>query len=214
MTPAPGRAPARPGLPDGRTAGHRAQALLTVRGVALGVLAAAVALLAHVLDRTGALPFVHESEAVRRAVLAPADGVLLPAWLALALGLGVAVEVVLRRPSGRARALPVALLLAGGGTVLFAVPEVLGRYDAGVALLGEGLGSALLAQVLLVGTVLLTAVLLRLGVPGPGPGLHRPCSTRPADRSAQLVSAPPRRARGRGPPARPALGLRTAPPSR
>src|SRR4051794_7840705 len=100
------------------------------------MLAAACALSAlcgHALDETGLLPGVRESERVRGALTHQGRLGLAVGWVAAAALLGVLGDRLLR--SGRRRAVAVAVpVLALGQVVLFVVPEVLGRADAGLAL--------------------------------------------------------------------------------
>ena len=102
------------------------------------------AAMAHALDVTGSLPFVHETADVRSA-MSPAQFVV---WLALAAGIG-AVAASTR------------LLLVGvpGALLVSATPELIGRGDPGaVAEPGAILGA--LVQVLL----LLAVVAMALAV--------------------------------------------------
>ena len=106
-----------------------------------GVCAAAVA---HALDESGRLPFVHEAVGVRTA-MSPAQVV---AWLALAAIVG-AVAATTR------------VLLVGvpGALLVSAAPELIGRGDPGaIAEPGALLGA--LVQLLLLLAVVATALVL------------------------------------------------------
>src|SRR4051812_3197771 len=102
------------------------------------------AAMAHALDATGSLPFVHETADVRSA-MSPAQVVV---WLALAAGIG-------------AIAASTRLLLVGvpGALLVSATPELIGRGDPGaIAEPGAILGA--LVQVLLLFAVFAMALAL------------------------------------------------------
>ena len=101
------------------------------------------ALVAHALDVSGRLPFVHESGAVRNA-MGPLAVVL---WLALT-ALVVGIAAASRRP---------ALLGAPAALVSAALPELIGRHDPG-AIVEPGATLGALLQWLLLLTVLALAL--------------------------------------------------------
>ena len=169
------------------------------RPVLLALSASAGVLGGHVLDAFGLLPGVHESAAVRAAVLAPSYDVLTVAGAAVLAG---GVELLLRR---RRPWFAAAALLAGQ-TGLLGLPEALGHAEAGG---GEGeawgaLAVAIALQVLLAAgavgaAVLIDVLLLRLPelrspvqLQAPGVLLRRP----PPVPHSRVVGG----VRGRGPP--------------
>lgn len=104
------------------------------RRLVAAVAGVAGASLAHALDVAGALPFVHESAAVRNA-MAPGATV---GWLLLAAALCAATA---RRPATLGA--PAALLIGG-------LPELAGRMDPGAVFEPEAMAGALLQWLLLV----------------------------------------------------------------
>src|SRR3954470_1959217 len=92
------------------------------------------AVVAHTLDVTGLLPFVHESVDIRTA-MTPAATLC---WLALAAALAA---VTARRPATAGAA----AALAGGG-----LPELAGRLDPGAMFEPAAMAGALLQWLLLV----------------------------------------------------------------
>src|SRR3954464_6880972 len=135
-----------------------------LRGAVAAAAGMCAAAMAHALDVTGSLPFVHETADVRSA-MSPAQVVV---WLALAAGIG-------------ALAASTRLLLVGvpGALLVSATPELIGRGDPGaIAEPGAILGA--LVQVLLLMAVVAMALLLerRLHIFRPQP-LTRPAHTAP-----------------------------------
>ena len=157
-----------------------------------GVLAAAAGVTgagcAHLLDRLGALPGVHETEAVR-AGMGP---VAAAGWLVAAAAL--AWLAASTRPA--LVGAPAALAVAG-------IPELVGRGDAGAVLEPGALAGAAVQWLLLLALLALVVVLERHLGAWPGPGravrLRLPAPARPAGRVAGHTG--PRRVRPRGPPA-------------
>src|SRR3954451_13440061 len=151
---------------------------------AAGVTGAAVA---HTLDVTGLLPFVHESVEVRTA-MTPAATLC---WVALAAALAA---VTARRPATAGAA---AALAIGG------LPELAGRHDPGAMFEPAAMAGALLQWLLLVLVLTVAyAVHTRLTASGPAPTqvptLRLPLSLRP---SGFRCRVPGRSGRTRAPPA-------------
>ena len=167
------------------------------RPVLLALSASAGVLGGHVLDALGLLPGVHESAAVRAAVLAPRYDVLTIVGAAV---LAWGVELLLRR---RRPWFATAALLAGQ-TGLLGLPEALGHAEAGGGEEWGALAVAIALQVLLAAgavgaAVVIDVLLLRLPelrppVPLQAPGvlLRRP----PPVPHGRVVGG----VRGRGPP--------------
>src|SRR3954447_3475455 len=115
-----------------------------LRGAVAAAAGMCAAAMAHALDVTGSLPFVHETADVRSA-MSPAQFVV---WLSLAAGIG-AVAASTR------------LLLVGvpGALLVSATPELIGRGDPGaIAEPGAILGAVV--QVLLLLAVVAMALAL------------------------------------------------------
>jgi len=149
------------------------------------------ALLAHALDVSGSLPFVHETGAVRGA-MGPLAVVL---WLALT-ALVVGFAAASRWP---------ALLGAPASLASAGLPELIGRHDVGAVFEPGAILGALVQWLLLLSVVALAVVasrVLRLSpfVAG-GPQLRMPA---PVARPARPPYVAPRwRLRSRAPPACP-----------
>ena len=149
------------------------------------------ALLAHALDVTGRLPFVHESGHVRDA-MGPAAVLLWLALTALVVGLASAS----RWP---------ALLGAPASLASAGLPELIGRHDLGAVLEPGAILGALLQWALLLVVVALAVVASRVLRLTPliagGPRVPRPrLIVRPAWRRYVV---PRWRLRSRAPPACP-----------
>jgi hypothetical protein len=170
---------------------------VAARPVLLAAAAAFGVLGGHVLDAYGLLPGVHESAAVRSAVLAPTYDV---ATVLGAAVLGFGVERLLRC---RRRALAL-LALVGGQLGLLALPEVIGREEAGGGEEWGALSIAVLLQVLVAAgavglAVLVESVLVRALRPPRRPALPAVPRLLPAATSPRLGRRP-RGVRTRGPP--------------
>src|SRR3954466_7299726 len=117
-----------------------------LRGAVAAAAGMCAAAMAHALDVTGSLPFVHETAEVRSA-MSPAQVVR---WLALAAGIG-AVAASTR------------LLLVGvpGALLVSATPELIGRGDPGAIAEPGAILGALVQVLLLLAVVALALVLER-----------------------------------------------------
>ena len=149
------------------------------------------ALLAHALDVTGNLPFVHETADVR-AAMGTAAVVLWLALTALAVGLAAAS----RKP---------ALLGAPASLASAGLPEMIGRHDLGAVLEPGAMLGALLQWLLLlviVGLAVAASRVLRI-VPlvAHGPRWRTPLLVLRPERPPYVV--PRWRLRSRAPPACP-----------
>src|SRR3954470_12532539 len=107
---------------------------MSSRRVVAAVAGVAGAVVAHALDATGLLPFVHESAEVRNAM----SPVATVTWLLLAAAL---TAVTRKRPATAGAA---AALVIGG------LPELAGRHDPGAMFEPAAMAGALLQWLLLV----------------------------------------------------------------
>lgn len=106
------------------------------------------ALLAHALDATGRLPFVHESADVRGAM----GPLAVALWLALT-AIVVGLAAASRRP---------ALIGAPASLASAGLPELIGRHDLGAVLEPGAMLGALLQWLLLLIVVALAVVVRRV----------------------------------------------------
>src|SRR4051812_12969613 len=157
------------------------------RRVVAAVAGVAGAAVAHALDVTGLLPFVHESAEVRNAM----SPVATVTWLLLAAAL---TAFTAKRPATAGAA---AALVIGG------LPELAGRHDPGAMFEPAALAGALLQWLLLVLVLSVAyAVHTRLTTSAPAPTavpvLRLPTSLRPRRPSCHAAR---RSGRTRAPPA-------------
>ena len=123
---------------------------MQLRGAVAATAGLCAAATGHVLDVSGRLPFVHESEGVRTAM----TPVQVAVWLALAAGL----SALAARTRPWVVGAPAALAVS-------ATPEMIGRHDPGALLEPGALLGALLQLLLVVAIVALAvAVERRLAV--------------------------------------------------
>jgi hypothetical protein len=161
---------------------------MRARDVAAVVAGVAGAATTHVFDARGLLPGVHEAAAVRTA-MGPASTLV---WLALAGAL--AWLAVRTRPA-----------LVGGtaALVVAAIPELLGRHDAGA--IGEpgALAGALMQWLLLMAVVAVALVVERslAGLVTPSPYRIFFWQPAPVGADRSLTRLVDRRGRPRAPPA-------------
>ena len=117
------------------------------RGVAAALAGVAGAAAVHALDEAALLPGVHEAADVREAM----TPLLMAGWLALAAALGLL--------SARTRPVPVG---AGSAVVVAAIPELVGRHDAGAVAEPGALAGALLQWLVLLAVLALLVAADRL----------------------------------------------------